>query len=134
MNYAGNTGIMRKHTFMITKKIYVLLCFQSFPALGKHFFNKGYFYSKSFQKIFKDFCGKLKDFLRISHNFSIFKDFSRTRCFFKDSSRPVRTNNQCHNKVVLNSNSSYGDTHLLQLQLIVYSLNIQKFQFNNLIR
>ena len=101
---------------------YVLLCFQSF-LWAKHFFNKGYFYWKSFQKIFKDFCGKLKDFLRISHNFSIFKDFSR----------PVRTNNQCHNKVVLNSNSSYGDTYLLQLQLIVCSLNIQKFQFSNLI-
>ena len=30
---------------------------------------------KSFSKIFKDFCGKLKDFSSIFHNFSIFKDF-----------------------------------------------------------
>ena len=39
----------------------------------------------------------------------------------------------CHNKVVLNSNSGYGDAYLLQLQLIVYSLNIQRFHFTYLI-
>jgi len=32
---------------------------------------------KELSKIFKDFCGKFKDFSRISYNVSIFKDFSR---------------------------------------------------------
>ena len=40
------------------------------------FFTKAIFI-KELSKIFKDFCGKFKDFLRISHNFSIFKDFLR---------------------------------------------------------
>ena len=30
MNYARDNEIIRKHTFMITKKMCVLLCFQSF--------------------------------------------------------------------------------------------------------
>ena len=40
-----------KHTFMITRKICILLCFQSF-LLPKtfFFFNRGYFYTRSFQK------------------------------------------------------------------------------------
>ena len=46
---AGNTKIIRKHTFMISNKIYILLCFQPFLC-AKHLFNEGYFYSRSFQK------------------------------------------------------------------------------------
>ena len=63
---------------MVTKKICESLSFQSFLC-SKHLFvfNEGYFLFKEFSKIFKDFCGKFKDFSRISHNFSIFKDFSR---------------------------------------------------------
>ena len=30
---------------------------------------------KELSKIIKDFCGKFKDFSRISNNFSVFKDF-----------------------------------------------------------
>ena len=123
---------------MITKKICVLLCFQSFVC-AKHFFNKGYFYSRSFQKYsrtsvensrtFQDILhfkvkkglrpiwygegrrhlatlsfawplcglkcslrslrnlwGRLVTSLRISHNFSVFKDYSR----------PVRTMSQLY--------------------------------------
>ena len=40
---------------------------------------------------FKDYWGEFKDFLRTWANFSIFKDFSRGWCFFKDYWRPVRT-------------------------------------------
>ena len=62
---------------MITKKMCVLLYFQSF-LYAKHFiFNKGYFLFKELSKIFKDLCGIFKDFSRISHTFSTFKDFSR---------------------------------------------------------
>ena len=55
------------------------------------FFKRRLFLFKELSKIFKDFCGKFKDFSRISNNFSSFKDFSSTWCFFKDFSRPVRT-------------------------------------------
>ena len=88
MNYAGKIEIIRKHTIMITKKICVLLCFQSFVST---FFSQRLFLFKALSKIFKDFCGKFKAFSRISHNFSILKDLSRTLCFFKDFPRPVRT-------------------------------------------
>ena len=65
---------------MITKKICVLLGFQSFLC-EKHFFKHRLFLFKELSKIFKDFCGKFKDFSRIYHIFYIFKDFSK----------PVRT-------------------------------------------
>ena len=56
--------------------VHVLLCFQSF-LYAKHFFSWKLFLFKELSKTFKHFCGKFKDFSRISHNFSIFKDFSR---------------------------------------------------------
>ena len=43
---------------------------------------------KELSQIFKDYCGKIKDFSRTFKNFSNFKDYSRTWCFFKDYSRP----------------------------------------------
>ena len=46
---------------------------QSFLCVKLFFLNEGYFYPKGLSKLFKDFCGKFKDFSRISHNFSIFK-------------------------------------------------------------
>ena len=85
-----NIEITRKQSFMTTKKICVLLCFRSFLC-AKHFFQTKVILFKELSKIFKDFYGKFKDFSRISHNFSIFKDSSSTWCFFKDFSRPVRT-------------------------------------------
>ena len=44
MNYDGNTEIMSKHTFMITNKIWVLLCFQSFPLHKTLFLTKVIFF------------------------------------------------------------------------------------------
>ena len=60
------------------------------PLHKTFFFNEGYFYSRSFQKYSRTFMENSRT-SRISHNFSIFKDFSRTQCFFKDFSRSMRT-------------------------------------------
>ena len=49
MIYAGNTEIIRKHFHDHQENFCVLLCFQSFLCT-KHFFNEGYFHSRSFQK------------------------------------------------------------------------------------
>ena len=67
---------------MITKKI-VAYCYAFNHSFAQNIFLKltWLFLFKELSKIFKDFCGKFKDSSRISHNFSIFKDFSR----------PVRT-------------------------------------------
>ena len=74
INYARNIEIRRKHTFMITKKICMPRAF-NLSFVQNTFFNKGYLY-RELSKIFKDFCGKFKDFLRTSHN--IIFQFSRT--------------------------------------------------------
>ena len=71
MNYAGNTEINRKH-FIHDHQETLCTAVPSFIPLRKF---------KELSKIFKDYIGKFKDFSRISHSFSIFKDFSR----------PVRT-------------------------------------------
>ena len=75
---------------MITKKICVLLCFQSFLCAKHFFFNKGSLYSRSFQNI-QGLLWKIQGLFKDVPQFSIFKDFLRTWCFFKDFSRPVRT-------------------------------------------
>ena len=43
---------------------------------------------KELSQIFKDYCGKIKDFSRTYKNFSNFNDSSRTWHFLKDYSRP----------------------------------------------
>ena len=78
MNFSGNTKITWKHTFMITKKIYILLCFQIFLLRKTLFVMNRLFLFKELSKIFREFWGK-------------FKDFSRTWCFFKDFLRPLQT-------------------------------------------
>ena len=67
---------------MITTEIFVYYCAfnHSFTQNFFFFFNEStvIFIQGAFKKlIFKHFCGKFKDFSRISHNFLIFKDFSR---------------------------------------------------------
>ena len=78
MNFSGNTKITWKHTFMITKKTYIWLCFQIFPLHKTLFVMNRLLLFKELSKIFKNFLGK-------------FRDFSRTWCFFKDFLRPVQT-------------------------------------------
>ena len=68
MNYAGNTEIIRKHFHYHQTKLCIAVL--SIILLRKTFF---FFLTKV---IFIQ--GALKDFSRISHNFSIFKDSSRT--------------------------------------------------------
>ena len=82
MNYAGNIEIIRKHTFMITKKICVLLCFQSF-LYAKHFFNKGYFYSRSFQKYSRTSAENFKDIAQFFSFQGLFNDMMLFQGLFK---------------------------------------------------
>ena len=70
----------QENTSMITKKICVLLCFQS--PLCTIFFTKVTFI-KELPELFKDFCRKFQDFSRISHNFSIFKHMMLFQGLFK---------------------------------------------------
>ena len=58
---------------MARKFVHHCAFMQSFLCVKLFFLNEGYFYPKGLSKLFKDFCGKFKDFSRISHNFSIFK-------------------------------------------------------------
>ena len=77
----GTPKSLENTLFMINKKLCVLLCLHLFLCAKNFVFNEGYLYSRSFQKLFKDYLEKSKDFSSISDSFSIFKDFSR----------PVRT-------------------------------------------
>ena len=82
MNYARNTEIIRKHFQDHQENVCIAVL--SIILLCKTFiFNKGYFLFKELSKIFKDLCGKFKDFSRISHNCSIFKDMTFFQGLFK---------------------------------------------------
>ena len=54
-----------------------------FPFCKTPFFNYGLFLFKELSKIFNYFCVNLKDFSRISHNFSIFEDLMLFQGLFK---------------------------------------------------
>ena len=51
MNYARNIEIIRKHTFMITKKICILLCFQCFLCARHSFLTKVIFIQRTLKNI-----------------------------------------------------------------------------------
>ena len=79
MNYAGNTEIIRKHFHDHQTKLCV--------AVSHSFAQNIFFFTKV---IFIQ--GAFKELSRISHNFSIFKDFSRTWCFFNDFFKACASN------------------------------------------
>ena len=59
MTYHRNIEIISKHNFMITKKICILLCFQSFLCTKQFFLTKVFFFKDipqcfNFQGLFKD--------------------------------------------------------------------------------
>ena len=63
MNYDRNFEIISKHTFMITNKICILLCFQSFLCTKNTFFNNGYFFSRISHNVSIYFEGLFKDMM-----------------------------------------------------------------------
>ena len=75
----GTPKSYKENTFMITTEIFVYYCAFNHSFTQNFFFlMKVIFIQGAFKKlIFQHFCGKFKDFSRISHNFLIFKDFSR---------------------------------------------------------
>ena len=76
-----------KNTFIITKTICVLLCFQSFLCAKQFFFNEGYFYSRSFQKYSRTSVENSRTFQGYSTIFQFSKTFQGHDAF----SRPLRT-------------------------------------------
>ena len=76
---------------MTTKKICVMLCFNhSFAQNTIFFLYRRSFLFKELSIISNDFCGKFKDFSRISHYFSIFKDFQGHDVFSRTFQGPCR--------------------------------------------
>ena len=76
-----------KNTFIITKPICVLLCFQSFLCAKQFFFNEGYFYSRSFQKYSRTSVENLRTFKGYPTIFQFSKTFQGHDAFL----RPLRT-------------------------------------------
>ena len=88
MNYTRN-----HHANLIQKNCaenWVLLSFQSFPCTRQRCVNDVLFFQGCFDKL-QGLLGKIQGLFKDLTNFSVFKDFSRGWCFFKDYSRPVRT-------------------------------------------
>ena len=76
MNYAGNIEIIRKHFHDHQENLCIAVL--SIIYFAQNIFNKGYFYSRRFKKYSRTSLEtEFKEFSRISHNVSIFKDFSR---------------------------------------------------------
>ena len=73
MNYGENTKIMWKHNFMITKKIYILMCFQIFPLCITLFLMKAIFIQGAFKNN-EGFLRKIEGLSGYPTNFQ----FSRT--------------------------------------------------------
>ena len=73
----GETEIICEHTFLIIKKIYILLCFQIFP-LGKTLFLIRAIYIQGAFKNIQGLLGKIqglfKDIPQISNFQGLFKD------------------------------------------------------------
>ena len=76
MGYAGNTEIIRKH-FHDHQENLCIAVLSIIPLSKKFCINEGYFIQGALNKI-QGLLWKIKDFSRISHNFSTFKDFSKT--------------------------------------------------------
>ena len=68
MNYAGNTEIISKQKLCIA----VLLVLPSLKTFFFSFFNEGYFYSRSFQGLFKD-IPQFFNFQRFFKNMMLFQ-------------------------------------------------------------
>ena len=62
-----NIEIMRKHTFMVTKKIYILLCFQSFLCTKLPFLTKVVLIQGAFKNI-QGLLSKIQGLFRASTN------------------------------------------------------------------
>ena len=71
----GGTPKLYEHTFMITKKIYILMCFQIFPLRITLFFNESYFYSRSFQKYSRTSVENSRTFQGYPTNFQFSSTF-----------------------------------------------------------
>ena len=72
----GTPKSYKENTFMITEKIFAYCCVFNHSFAENIFLKWRLFVFKELSKIFKDFCGKFKDFSRTSHN--IIFQFSRT--------------------------------------------------------
>ena len=87
--------LCREHRNLDDHQNNLCIAVLSIIPLRKNFiFDEGYFYSGSFQKYSRTSVQNSRtsqEVSRISHNFSIFKDFSRTSCSFNDFSRSLRT-------------------------------------------
>ena len=81
MNYAGNTEIIRKHFHDHQENLCIAVPSIIISFVQTILFLRLFLFKK-FSKIFKDFCGKLKDFSSISHNFSHVY-FINMKCTFK---------------------------------------------------
>ena len=75
MNYARNIEIIRKHTFMITKKICLLLCFQCFLCARHSFLTKVIF----IQRTLKNIQGLPWEIKRTFQGYPTIFQFSRAR-------------------------------------------------------
>ena len=78
MNYDRNFEIISKHTFMITNKICVLLCFQSFLCT-KHFFLTKVFFFKDIPQCF-NFQGLFKDMMPFHRLFKANANLANGNC------------------------------------------------------
>ena len=74
MNFSGNTKITWKHTFMITKKTYIWLCFQIFPLHKTLFVMNRLLLFKEFSINIQEFWGKIQ---------GLFKDMMLFQGLFK---------------------------------------------------
>ena len=82
MNHAGNIEIIRKHTLMITKKICILLCLQSYnhktPFLTKVIFIQGAF--KNIQGLLWKIQGLFKDIQQFFNFRELYKPCANHAC------------------------------------------------------
>ena len=82
----GNTEIICEHTFLITLKIHILLCFQIFPLRKTLFLIRAIFIQGAFKNI-QGLLGKIqglfKDIPQISNFQGLFKDIMIFQGLFK---------------------------------------------------
>ena len=92
----GNTEIICEHTFLITLKIHILLCFQIFPLRKTLFLIRAIFIQGAFKNI-QGLLGKIqglfKDIPQISNFQGLFKDMMIFQGLFKARANHV---NDCY--------------------------------------
>ena len=82
MNYARNIEIIRKHTFMITKKICILPCFKCFLCARHSFLTKVMFIQRTLKNI-QGLPWKIKGLFKDTPQFFNFQGHVKNtiRCF-----------------------------------------------------